>query len=145
MKESWTARLDVAATEFRTVLMASRRKKDKILCNIQLHRGKLRRAKYMLQGIKLFCKNGRMEGRTGGKENTLLRARIRNKIAGYAFEALSSNGREHFENSRVWLRKDPVWVAAQRYERNRQRKLKRCEALRGSPLSKGGRNSINSV
>ena len=109
--------------------MASRRKKDKILCNIQLHRGKLRRAKYMLQGIKRFCKNGRMEGRTGGKENTLLRAQIRNKIAGYAFEALSSNGRERFENSRVWLRKDPVWVAAQRYERNRRKEV---EALRGA-------------
>jgi hypothetical protein len=133
MKESWTARLDVAAHSFATVLRASTRKnkKRRLMCNVRLYRGHLRRAKYMLEGIKVSCDHGRLEGKTGGGNNILKRAKLRHEIAKYAFNALSTRGREFYADSETWLRKDPVWIAAHRYMQNRKKEVDLLQGAAG--------------
>jgi hypothetical protein len=124
MRETWTARLDVASTAYRAVYKAGQlykttKEKSGALCDMTEPRGQLRRAKYMLKGIDVSCKGkyGQTMGHT--TQDRMARASIRKSVAEYAFEALSSNGRERYQGNRKWLSQDPVWQEAKRYMQSR--------------------------
>jgi hypothetical protein len=120
MMEECKSKLEITTTAVRSI-------KKYRSCNVGLWKGHMKRAEYMLAGVKANCK-GKF-GRTAAKNEVRLRAGIRKAVAAYALNALASNGNERFQNSHSILVTEPAYQRAQRLFRKRSRQYSQVANL----------------
>lgn len=111
MGEAWNSRLEIAKTVFAAV-------KHHPQCDLQVLRGKVKRAQAMVDGLSYSCDPSRMGNRANQVDlvsQAATQAQIRKEVAEYAVNAYRSNGNGAPPASHEELRNDPVFAETRDY------------------------------